>query len=75
MKTKKSYKEVKILLVILSLILAGPYQGLSFAPAIPFKEYLRYTLTALLQNWGILLLSCLLMSGLCYYAIKRQMKS
>lgn len=57
------------------VILSGPYQGLSFAPAIPFKEYLQYTLTALLQNWGILLLSCLLMSGLCYYAIKRQMKS
>lgn len=57
------------------VILSGPYQGLSFAPAIPSKEYLQYTLSALLQNWLILLLGCLLMIALCYHAVKRQMKN
>lgn len=57
------------------VILTGPHQGLSFSPAIPEKEYLEYTVTALLQNWLVLLLGCLLMAVLCYAAIKRSIKN
>lgn len=57
------------------VILTGPYQGLRFAPAIPAKEYLEYTTSALLQNWLVLLGSCLLMTLLCYIALKKQVKN
>lgn len=52
-------------------ILSGPYKGLSFAPAIPKKEYLSYTISGLMENWAALVLGCIIMIVLCYLAVRK----
>lgn len=61
--TKLSVKE--------EVIESGPYKGLSFAPAIPEKEYLQYTISGLIGNWLVLAAGCVIMGLLCYWAIRK----
>lgn len=53
------------------VIKTGPYKGLGFAPAIPEKAYLQYTLSGLMENWLVLIMGCAFMIFLCYWAIRK----
>lgn len=55
-------------------ILSGPYKGLSFSPAIPQKEYLSYSISGLMENWAALVLGCIIMIVLCYWAMRRSVR-
>lgn len=56
------------------IIKSGPYQGMSFAPAIPDKPYLNCSLGGLVENWAALAAGCIVMILLCYWAVRKNVR-
>lgn len=53
------------------IIKSGAYKGLSFAPAVPEKNYLDYSIFGLAENWFVLAAGSAIMIFLCYWAVKK----
>lgn len=55
-------------------IIGGQFDGMKFAPPLPEKAYITNNFQCFIENWGALILGSIIMSILCYYFLKRNVK-
>lgn len=55
-------------------IIGGQFDGMKFTLPLPEKDYIINNFQCLIENWGALILGSIIMSILCYYFLKRNVK-